>query len=923
MKRSFAFTLLIWLLGCFAQVAAQTKTITGTFQDVPFDDFVSRLEGMTGYRCYYDQASFDSLRVTMDVKDRPLEEVFEDLFKNTDFYYAIHRNRVFFTKGRQIHTGLPGERRRPPRQVENKAPAPLADLSSGVEKEHVVASAVLENKVYEIGTRTATAAGEATVTGYAVDAKTGEPVIGAAVFIEQPRIGITTDQSGFYALTLPRGRHVLHIRGVGIRNTRRQIILYSDGKLNLEIQPEVTSLKEVVISAESSANVRNVPMGLEKISIATIKQVPAVFGEADVLRTVLTLPGVKSVGEASTGLNVRGGAVDQNLILFNDATIYNPSHFFGLFSAFNPEVVNDVQLYKSSIPSKYGGRLSSVLQVSSRDGNKKELTGTAGLGLLTSRINVEGPLIRDRSSFIFGARTTYSNWLLKMLPSKSSYRNSKASFNDVNLNLNHRIDGNNELFFTGYLSNDRSNLNSDTLYGYSNKNFSLKWKHHFGSKLVSYFTGGFDRYDYENYTEKNPVNAFNLNFDISQLNLKSDFVFYRNNRHTIDFGLSSIRYQLHPGNFQPLGGESLIVPDVVAPEQGLESAVYLGNRYDITQRLSVDFGVRYSVFNYLGPQSVNRYAPDLPKDESNLLETRNHGAGDFIHTYHGPEFRLSARHTLTDDFSVKAGYTTLRQYIHMLSNTTAISPTDIWKLSDPNIRPQYGDQISLGLYKNFRSNTIETSVEVYYKNLKDYLDYKSGAVLVLNHDIETDVFNARGKAYGAELMIKKMSGKLNGWASYTYSRTMLKMDDPNAGEVVNKGEYYPSSYDKPHDFTLIGNLRFSHRVSVSLNATYSTGRPITLPIGKYYYNGSLRALYSDRNEYRIPDFFRTDLSVNIAGNHKVNQLAHNSWTLGFYNVTARKNAYSVYFTSKDGVIEGHKLSIFGSIIPFVNYNIKF
>lgn len=915
------FFFLVTFLAWNTNLSAQTKGISGKFQDLSFGEFVEQLEQKTDYRFYYDRADFDSLRVSITVQNKRLEEVFDDIFKDAGYFYAVSGNRVFFTKGRQIDTGL-SQHLFPSQGVsKEQSSVTLADLSTDKAAETPKAS--LENKLYEIGTPTASAAGSASLAGYAVDAKTGEPVIGAAVYIEQPKLGTTTDQFGYYALMLPKGRHTLFISGIGIKKTRRQLMLHSDGKLNLEIQPQVTSLREVVISAENAKNVKSVQMGLEKISIATIKQVPAVFGEADVLRTVLTLPGVKSAGEASTGFNVRGGAVDQNLILYNDATIYNPSHFFGLFSAFNPEVVKDVELYKSSIPARYGGRLSSVLEVNSREGNKKKVEGTAGIGLLTSRVNVEGPLIKDKSSFIFGARSTYSNWLLKALPAESGYKNSKASFSDFNLHLNHKLNENNDLYLTGYLSNDQSNLNSDTIYGYRNKNVSLKWKHVFSNKLVSRFTAGYDRYEYENHTDRNPVNAFKLGFDINQLNVKGDFNYYRNTAHTVDFGFSSVRYSLHPGTFTPLGQESLIIPDVVAGEQALESAVYLGNRYDVNDRFSLDFGLRYSLFNYLGPQSVNSYAPNLPKDETTLTGSRAYGKGDLINTYHGPEFRLSARYSLTDNFSVKAGYNTLRQYVHMLSNTTAVSPTDIWKLSDPNIKPQYGDQVALGLYRNFKANTIETSIEVYYKNLKDYLDYKSGATLVLNHNIETAVFNARGKAYGAELMIKKLTGKLNGWMSYTYSRTLLRMDDANAGEVINRGEYYPSTYDKPHDLTFIGNYRFSHRVSLSLNTTYSTGRPITLPIGKYYYNGSLRALYSDRNGYRIPDYLRADLSLNIAGNHKVYQLAHNYWTFGIYNFTGRKNAYSVYFTSEGGNIKGYKLSIFGSAIPFINYNIRF
>ena len=376
-------------------------------------------------------------------------------------------------------------------------------------------------------------------------------------------------------------------------------------------------------------------------------------------------------------------------------------------------------------------------------------------------------------------------------------------------------------------------------------------------------------------------------FDINQTYFKAHFNYYLNNSHTIDFGLNSIYYKFNPGYFNPDGKESLVVPDQMAAEQALESALYVNDRYNITPEFTVEGGIRYSLYNYLGPKTVNTYAPGLPITESNMTGTIDYEKGKFIKTYPGPEYRF-ARYAFTDSFSIKASFNTQRQYIHMLSNTAAMAPTDIWKLSDPSIRPQYGEQVSLGFYKNFKSNTIETSLEVYYKKINNYLDYKSGANLVLNHHIETDVINTKGKAYGVEFLVKKLTGKLNGWISYTWSRILLKQDDPLAGELINKGIFYPANYDKPHDITLIGNYRVNHRFSVSLNATYSTGRPITLPIGRFYYAGSTRTLYADRNAYRIPDYFRTDFSMNIDGNHKVHQITHNSWTIGVYNLTGRK-----------------------------------
>jgi len=903
------------------------KTISVNFQHTKIEPFVSDLEAKTGYRFYVDTAQFDSLKVSLQADNKPLEYILDMAFSNTNYHYIIiaSASEVFLTKGKLIQTGLAvgyfdiKTTKGQPLPADIAATA-ITDYS--MDKEKAVAVATTENKLYEIGLKTNTVkAGNATISGYVRDAKSGESVVGASIVVANSKLGVATDQFGYFTLTIPRGRQTLIIHGIGMRDTRRQIILYTDGRLNIEMQEQVFSLNEVKISADKVANVRSTEMGVNRLDIKSIKQVPAVFGEADVLRVILTLPGVQSVGEATTGFNVRGGSADQNLILLDGATIYNPSHFFGFFSAFNPDIVKDVELYKSSIPANYGGRLASVLDVTDREGNKKIFTGSAGIGLLTSRLNVEGPIVKDKTSFIFGARTSYSNWLLSLLPEE--YKHSSASFYDVNFDISHQIDEKNNIYLTTYISHDAFRLNSDTTYSYGNKNANIKWKHNFNDKLFSVVMVGYDRYQYQVSSDANPINGYNLNYNINQSNFKTDFTYYLNRKNTVTFGLSSIYYKLNPGNFEPYNTQSLVVPDVVPAEQALESALYLGDKYDITSNFTIDAGIRYSVYNYLGAQTVDYYAPNLPKTAANVVDSVTYKKNQVINTYHGPEIRASARYSFNDDLSVKASYNTLRQYIHLLSNTTAISPTDVYKLSDPNIKPQYGDQVSLGIYKNAASNTIETSVEVYYKRIKDYLDYKSGATLLLNDHIEQDVINTEGKDYGVEFLIRKTEGKLNGWMSYTYSRSFLKQDDPNAGELINNGDYYPSDYDKPNDFNFTGNYRFSHRYSVSLNVVYSTGRPITLPVGKYEYDGAERVDYSDRNEYRIPDYFRSDFSINIEGNHKIHQWTHNSWSIGVYNLTGRANAYSTYFTEQGGAINGYQLSIFAKPIPFINYNIRF
>ena len=921
MKNYYLTLLLIIRLSVWAQAQqSQTNLIDVDYNQAGISQIVNDLKSKTGFHFYYNPTQFDSLRVTLTLHQKPLNAILDKVFEKTSFHYVItDQQEVILTKDLQISMDIIASE-----STDNKlAPSPadntITDYTSPNETK-VSSGASSENKLYTVGNPNSHPKGKVIMTGYVRNINSGEAIVGASIYEAEVHTRVITDQFGYYSIALPPGRHVLSIKAPAMRDTRRNIALYANGSLNIDMKEQVISLKEVKISAEKVANVRSTEMGVAKLDIKSIKQVPTVFGEADVLRVVLTLPGVQTVGEASTGFNVRGGSVDQNLILLNGSTIYNPSHFFGFFSAFDPDLVKDIELYKSSIPEKFGGRLSSVLDITECDGNNKKFTGSAGIGLLTSRFNIEGPIVKDKTSIIFGGRTTYADWLLKALP--ASYKNSSASFYDLDLNISHHINQNNSIYLSGYFSNDGFKLNSDTNYSYGNRNAILKWKHNFSNKLFGVIAGGWDSYNYAISSRENPVNAYRFHFDITQLDLKTDFTYYLSSKHTISFGLSSIHYKIDPGSNEPLGAASETTNITIPAERALESALYVGDKYDITSALSVSLGLRYSIYNYLGPQLIRQYTPGVARIPGNVTDSTYHGNG-IINTYGGPEIRASVRYIINDDLSVKASYNTLRQYINLLSNTTAVSPTDIWKLSDPNIKPQTGNQISLGLYKNFNSNTIETSIEGYYKYLNNYLDYRSGATLVLNPHIETDVVETKGKAYGIEFLIKKNTGQLNGWISYTYSRTFLKQNDPGGGIPINGGSYYPANYDKPHALNLIGNYRFTHRYSFSVNTVYSTGRPITYPIGEYYYDGAERVLYSDRNQYRIPDYFRMDISVNLDGNHKVHQRFHNSWTFGIYNVTGHNNAYSTYFVEQGGNIQGYKLSIFANPIPFVNYNIRF
>lgn len=914
------FLLTAWILnfaGCLSPVWGQQDPalLTVTVADASLKELVEVVESQSSYRFYFKDSDFNSFSVTISAEKKPLGFILDEAFKNTTYHYAVDPQfNVFLTKNVIITTQLLTD------VTTDRTVSTNQPVSSNEDEINRIA-ALNERRLFTIGLKNSGKA-RAVLSGTVKSMNNGEPIIGAAITVQNSSAGVATDEKGNYTLELPTGKHVLTIRSIGLKNTTRTLVLHSDGRLNIEMVAESANLKEIVVTSDRESHVKGLQMGVEKLDIQTIKYIPSSFGEVDVLKAMLTVPGVKTVGEASSGFNVRGGATDQNLILFNNSTIYNPFHFFGFFSSFNSETIESVELYKSAIPASYGGRLSSVLTVVGKKGDMKEIKGSAGIGLLTSRLNLEGPIVKDKVSFLVGGRTTYSDWIFNFVPDDSGFKNTRASFYDLNSTLAWKINEGNNVSVSGYVSHDESNLNTNTTYQYDNRNFSVTWTSNLTEKLFGEFVMGYDHYDYGSRSISEKQYGYELKFSIDQTNFKTNFWYEIDDIHTLQFGINNTHYSINPGTYRPAGSGSDVHPKTVEPEQGMESAIYLEDLIKVTQQFSISAGLRYSMFNYLGSQSINRYRKDVPRSEETIINKKKYSKNDLIETYHGPEIRLSARYSITDNFSIKASYNSLRQYIHMMSNTVSISPTDIWKLSDPNIKPQQSQQYSIGFYNNL-FKVIETSVEVYKKDLKNYLDYKSGATLIMNDHIETEVLTTRGKAYGAEFMIKKPSGMLNGWISYTYSRALLKMDDPIAGESINNGAYYPASYDKPHDFNLVVNQKVTRRLSFSLNTQYSTGRPVTIPIGIFYYGGTPKTLYSDRNGYRIPDYFRMDFSVNIEGNHKVNQWIHTSWTLGIYNLTGRKNPYSVYYTSENGIINGYKLSIFGTLIPYINFNLRF
>ena len=682
-------------------------------------------------------------------------------------------------------------------------------------------------------------------------------------------------------------------------------------------------LAEIVVVGGRQSAVENMMIGSEKFKPQILKNIPSAFGESDIMKIVLTLPGVTTVGEASSGYNVRGGATDQNLILFNGGTVYNPSHLFGLFTSFNSDAVEDVELFKSSIPVEYGGRISSVLKVVSKEANMQKLTGTASIGALTSKANVEIPIVKDHVSLLLNGRTTYSDWILKKLPEKSGYRNGTANFFDVGGVLTWKINSRHRFKLFGYWSNDKFSFSSQDNYGYQNRNVSAEWRSILNDRVTATITTGLDHYDYFNEDRNVPTMAARLSFGIDQLWGKLHIRHRLTEKEVFNYGLSVQHYNVQAGKYEPVGKVSRIKTDQLEREKALESAAYFDYEHSFTDKLSVSAGIRYSMFNALGPHDVNHYYEgELPSEETLLDSHRETG---IIKTYHAPELRLSARYALQENLSLKAGFNTMHQYIHKVSNTSIMSPTDIWKLSDYNIKPQKGWQLAAGIYYETEGKEYEFSAEVYYKHISDYLNYRSSAVLLMNHHLETDVISTKGKAYGIELQAKKPMGKLNGWVSYTFSRSLLRQDDKRVEIPLNDGEWYPAEYDRPHDVKAVLNYKLTERYSFSSNFNYATGRPTTVPAGQYYdsYNRKYMPYYTDRNTYRIPDYMRLDLAFNIEPTHKLTSFLHTSFSVGVYNALARKNAYSIYYVTEGGRVKGYKLSVFGTAIPYVSLNMRF
>ncbi len=776
-----------------------------------------------------------------------------------------------------------------------------------------------------------------TVSGYVKDSKSGETLIGVAVFVKGTTAGALTNEYGFYSLTMPGGTYTIGISYVGYQAFYKEVILTSNQKLDVELNEEGIQLQEVVVTADRpDANVKDVSMSVNKLDIKTIQKIPAFLGEVDVIRSIQLLPGVSTVGEGATGFNVRGGGIDQNLVLIDEAPVYNSAHLFGFFSVFNPDIVKDVKLIKGGIPAQYGGRLSSILDVRTKEGNNKRFSGQGGVGAIFSRLSIEAPIVKNKASFVIGARRSYIDVLAKPFLS-GDLKGSQFYFYDLTAKVNWIIDPKNTVFLSGYFGRDVFG-SPDFRFNWGNSTATLRWNHLFNDKVFMNMTAFYSNYDYFlGFRDEVQNTRFDWNSNIINYSFKPDFTYYLNTQNTLRFGVQSIVYDFRPGNAEAVSQQGTN-PINLDPKYALESGIYAENEQKIGKKLTLQYGLRYSTFQYLGRGQA--YIYDRPADGSSRTPTsiESYGRREIIKSYGNWEPRFSANFSINERSSLKASYNRMAQYIHLVSNTAASTPLDIWTPSTNNIKPQLADQFVLGYFRNFNDNAYEFSVEAYYKDLQNQLDYVDNANLLLNPNLEGDLIQGIGRAYGLEFFLRKSKGRLTGFLSYTLSRTERRL--PNTS--ISRGEWFLNRFDRPHNLSITADYMINDLWSIAGNFVLQSPTPATL----YTNRAELRDLpvlptlpNEQRNTFRDPkySYHRLDLSATKKNRKKEGKRWESYWVFSVYNAYNRRNPFSIYFQQSPtytGPSDGNgssnvaptqaiRYSIVGSIVPAISYNFKF
>lgn len=906
-KLSKAFIVLLLFIIGFANISysqeAQPTLITESYSNQSCSAILTQIQEKYRVRFFFKESELPKRMFDIQFADQSVDDVLEQLLQNSSLaHYKYRDNGIIILPVVDMETEY------------------SADYYAALDKsvndpgQSQTAATVQIKSIGNISTLDAS--GSALVTGQLIDDQTEEPIIGATVRWVDTDGADVTDFDGKFTTKVPSGAQELLIEYIGYQNYREVYEVKGNGSLNLKMEKEAIGLDEVTITAQSAdANIDKAQIGVATISVTEIKKLPAFMGEADIVKSLLLQPGVSSLGEGASGFNVRGGDVDQNLVMQDEAFFFNSSHALGFFSAFNSDMVSSVDLYKGNIPSKFGGRLASVMDVKLKNGNNKRWRAKGGVGPISSRIGFDGP-IGKKITVNSGFRSSYADWVLNLIDIPE-VKNSSAFFYDANLRINMRLNDKNNITLSGYSSADDFVYNNEFGFDYETKIASLAYNTTFSDNILNKLSAVYSDYK-SSQTDLAGIDGAKISNNINYIKLKDELSITNSNEFRFDIGGSGIFYFMEPGLRVPFGTQSGVLEKSIEDEQGLEAAAFANVEIPLGDAILITGGVRVSYYQYLGPKTVYQYADEINPSIATSTEPILYGDGDVIASYFTPEPRLSLRIKLTDDISIKSGYSRTAQYINQIFNSDSPTPSSQWQLSTQYIKPTLSHNVSVGYFHNFSDNNWETSFEVYGRRIDQLYDYRDFADLFVNEQLETELLSGEGRSYGAELSIKKKKGLINGWLSYTFSRAEKLIDG------INNGNYYPSNFDKPHDASLVLNYQPNQRNTITINFNYASGRPTTAPVGNFITNtGLFVPIYTERNQLRIPDYHRIDIAYTLGKGWKKDKRFQTSWTFSVYNIYGRENAFSVYYdqTGKRKAI-ANKLSILGSAFPSVTFNFE-
>lgn len=882
----------------FSQSVGETR-ISGTFKDVPMISFFKTLENQYGIKSFYEDAWLERYTVNTEFREIPLIKVLNSIFTGHELNFEIFQDNLVIVFPRRFDTRS------------------RFDDSDQI----LVVGDPINTGRYKNGK----------ITGKVLDGKTGDPLPGAVVYNAKLAKGATTDEGGNFELEIPTGDHLLKITFMGFQENEQKVKFIESGSAEFELFEETHKLGEVTVVADESNSSRT-QMSMVQMNSKVIKNLPLLMGERDVIKSIAMMPGIQVVGELASGFNVRGGNSDQNLILLSGSPVFNTSHLFGFLSMINPDVVDNLRIFKGGLPARFGERVSSIMEIDMKSGNEKAVKMYGGLGIINSRLTIEGPVTKDKKlRFLTAGRMSYTDWVLKKVPDPD-ISNSVTNFYDFCGKLSYHFDQNNWINLVGYTSNDEFSTSAESVNNYGNSLFNIENHNKYGDELSGELNLSYSQYKFRltDYAGGKNYEAYYLDNQIQYSSLKYDIFWQPHPRHSIHTGVNAIYYLNDPGEILPYADTTVIVNEELDREKAVEGACYLSDEFDIVPGLTANLGVRYSHFALMGPKTELIYDPDQAKSSGSVIDSLVFGKDQIVKSYSGIEPRLALSYETKDGYSLKMSYQRTRQYINQISNSAVISPAEIWKTCDYHLKPLISDQVAFAVSNSNLMKGYDLMGEVYYKKLKNLIEYKNGAQIIMNKHLETDLVPSNGYSYGVEFSLNKNQGRLTGWLNYVYSRTMRKTTSNFDEEMINKGKYFPSIYDKPHDLSVAATYNISRRWRISGNFVFISGRPVTLPELTYQYGGETLVYYSDRNKYRMPPYHRFDFSITFDENLRKKRMWKGSWTLSIYNLYGRKNPYSVYYrktaASADtnyGTYSLFSLSVIGVPVPSITYNFTF